>query len=99
MTPEIRALLNGVMSVAWRTGSIEKVSQTIEDIRRDAEDQGLSYLARSNCRFVLAQLAFVKMAARKVSLRRSGFTAEDGVNYVIRRVSGETFPHNANVAA
>ena len=101
MTPEIRALLRGVMSIAWVHHSVEKASREIERIRLDSGDRSLPDQVRANCRFVLENLGPVRAAVRRASLGENHFDADDAVDYVVRRVSGEggAFPHSASAAA
>ena len=100
MTPEVRIHLNGVMSIAWRTGSIEKAVAELEEICRGADEPGISREERAIRALIRENRSIILKAIRRVSLKEEKFTASYGVDYVIERVFNgySALPHSAVAA-
>ena len=100
MEPEIRIHLNGVMSTVWRTGSIEKAAEVLEEICRGIDEPGISREEKAIRSIIKENRSIVLRTVRRVSLKEEKFNASDGVDYVIRRVFDvhQAQPHSARAA-
>ena len=100
MMPEVRIHLNGVMSTAWRTGSVEKAVEDLEEICRGVDELGISRDERAIRALIRENRPIVLKAIRKVSLKEERCNASDGVDYVMERVFNghSALPHSAVAA-
>ena len=93
MRNKVEILLNGIMSKAWMTGSIEKATEVLDEVCREADQPGLSAEDRSARCCIRENINYVRAAIRRVSLRDEKFRAHHGVGYVIERIfDGSTAP-------